>query len=177
MLRFVFARLAASIAILLAVSHPLRAQSDHCPPPAALIAPDNPTYADATDLQEKLKASGIGVYCIFPTKFSSAFIVWENEVAHSTVEGEACFRTNFGDIGVVFIPKPQTFSALNIRERYKDGGYLYTFSGMPDTWIVKQVGSGRRQYFLKSDNYIMSVTDANLRLRLEEALHVKWQAP
>jgi hypothetical protein len=177
MLRFIFARFATSFAILVAVSQPLLAQSNHCPPPASLIAADNPAYTDARDLQEELKTSGIDVYCIFPTKFSSAFLVWENGVAHSTVEGEACFRTNFGDLGIVFVPKPQTFADLKISEHREGGGYLYTFSGMPDIWIMKQLGSGRRQYFLKSDNYIVSVTDANLRLRLEEALHVKWPVP
>ncbi len=179
MLRLASARLVAGFAVLFALSHSrLLAQPENCPRPAALIAPDNPAYNDAMDLQKTLEARGFVVDCIFPTKFSSAFLVWENGVPRSTVEGEACFRTNFGDLDIVFIPKPQTFVELKIEERREGGGYLYTFSGMPEVWLVKRVGSGpRREYFLKHDNYILSVTDEKLRARLEETLHVEWQAP
>jgi hypothetical protein len=41
---------------------------------------------------------------------------------------------------------------------------------MPEIWIVKHVGSARRQYHIKHDNYILSVDDAAVRVRLEEAV-------
>jgi hypothetical protein len=141
-----------------------------CPRPATLIAPDDPAYVDAVHLRGVLQSHGFTVECIFPTKFSSTFLKWENGVARSTVEGEACFRTREGDIGVVFVPKPQTFADLKIRERRQGRGYLYSFSGMPGIWLVKNVGSARRQYHIKHDNYILSVDDESVRNRLEEAV-------
>jgi hypothetical protein len=104
----------ASFFFLLAALSELFAQSEPCPPRAALISPDHPAYMDAMGLQKALEAHAFIVYCVFPTKFSSAFLVWENGIAHSTIEGEAAFRTNFGDIGAVFVPKPQSFAELNI---------------------------------------------------------------
>jgi hypothetical protein len=151
------------------------AQSPSCPPHTALIAANDPAYADAIGLQSALEAHGFVVYCIFPTKLSSAFLVRRSGVAHSTVEGEAAFRTNFGDFGAVFVPKPQNFAELNIKELRKDGGYLYTFSGMPGVWMLKQLGSNRRQFFIKNGNYVLSMSDDKLRDRIGEAL--AWRAP
>jgi hypothetical protein len=128
MLRILPAQVLVGLVSFLMISlRPLPAQSEPCPPPASLIGADNPAYNDAMGLQKALEAQGFIIYCIFPTKFSSAFLVWENGIAHSTVEGEANFRTNFGDLDVVFLPKPQTFAELNIEEHRKDSGYLYTF--------------------------------------------------
>lgn len=172
MLKTVPAQLAASFVLLLIGTHPLPAQPAPCPPPAALIAPDNPAYADAIDLAQKLAAHGFVVRCIFPTKMNSEFLVPENGVERSTIEGEACFVTNYGDIEAFFVPKPQTFSDLKIREQRKGGGYLYTFSGMPSVWPRKigRWGSARRDFFLKRDNYLLSVSDDTLHTHLEDAL-------
>ena len=172
MLKTVPAQLAASFVLLLIGAHPLPAQPAPCPPPAVLIAPDNPAYADAMNLAQKLEAHGFVVNCIFPTKMSSEFLVRENGVERSTIEGEACFRTNYGDIGAFFVPKPQTFGDLKIKEQRRGGGYLYTFSGMPSVWPQKigRWGSARRDFFLKRDNYLLSASDDTLHAHLEDAL-------
>jgi hypothetical protein len=167
--RFSILVLLLIVPLLIVAAHG-RLAATECPPPAALLALDNPAYADAVHLRDVLQSHGFTVECIFPTKFSSAFLKWKNGIASSTVEGEACFRTNVGDIGAVFVPKPQTFEHLKITERRQGRGYLYSFSGMPEIWIVKHVGSARRQYHIKHDNYILSVDDAAVRVRLEEAV-------
>jgi len=154
----------------------LIAQSTPCAPPAALIAPDDPAYPDAVDLAKHLGDHGFVVQCIFPTKFGSIFRVLENGVEHSTIEGEADFHTNFGDIDVVFVPKPQTFADFKITERRKGGGYLYRFTGAPRVWAGDQFkfGTAHRQSFLKHENQLLLVSyDGDLRARLEDALHLR----
>ncbi len=128
-----------------------------CPPPAALIASDNPAYADAMDMQKTLESHGFVVQCVFPTKLSSIFQVEENGILRSTIEGEANFHTNLGDIDVVFMPKPQTFADFKITERRQDHGYLYRFIGTPRVLAGDQFrfGTAYRQCYLKFDNQLV----------------------
>jgi hypothetical protein len=95
-----------------------------CPPPDAFISPKDPAYADAMALKKSLESHGMMIGCIFETKFSSQFLRWENGAPRSTIEGEACIRTNLGDLSVLFMPRPSTFAALKIRERRTGGRYL-----------------------------------------------------
>jgi hypothetical protein len=143
-----------------------------CPPPAALMSPSQPAYADATSLKKSLESQGLVVQCIFETKFSSQFLVWENDKPRSTVEGEACIRTNLGDLTVLFLWKPRTFAELNISEHQSHGGYIYHFSGMNDVWPrnLKQLGSTRRTYYFRSDNYLLSAGSEELRNAVATAL-------
>ena len=148
-------------------------QVDDCPGPAALMSPDQPAYADAMALKNGLESQGMVVRCIFGTKFSSQFIVWENGKPRSTVEGEACIRTNRGDLEVLFVSRPRTFADLKIKEHRARGGYLYTVSGMPDVWPskFKHWGSVRRTYYFRHDNYLLSGAGEELRTTVEAALH------
>jgi hypothetical protein len=148
-------------------------QVDDCPLPAALISPDQPAYADAMSLKKNLESQGLVIRCIFATKFSSQFIVWENGKPRSTVEGEACIRTNLGDLDVLFMSRPRNFDDLKIKERRDGRGYLYTFSGMPDVWPrnLKHIGSIHHTYYFRIDNYLLSVGSDELRNAVEAALH------
>jgi hypothetical protein len=173
MLRSLPAHIVASLALFFATSHAqILAQSTPCPPPTALIAPDNPAYADAMDLANRLKAHGFVVNCIFPTKLGSIFEVADGDVIRSTVEGEANFDTNYGGIEVVFMPKPQTFADFKITERRKGGGYLYRFTGIPKVLAGDKFnfGSAYRNYFLKHDSYLFFLSDQTMLSRLQEAL-------
>jgi hypothetical protein len=147
-------------------------QLDDCPGPAALMSPDQPAYADAMTLKNSLESQGMVVRCIFETKFSSQFIVWENGKPRSTVEGEACIRTNLGALEVLFVSPPRTFADLKIREHRARGRYLYTVSGMPDVWPskFKRWGSVRRTYYFRHDNYLLSGEGEELRTAVEAAL-------
>jgi len=174
MLKALPAHVAAGLALFLAVSHAqILAQSTPCPPSAALIAPDNPAYADAMNLKNGLESQGMVVRCIFETKFSSAFIVWENGKPRSTVEGEACILTNLGDLEVLFVSRPRTFADLKIKEHRARGGYAYTVSGMPDVWPskFKRWVSVRRTYYFRHENYLLSGGGEELRTAVEAALH------
>jgi hypothetical protein len=153
---------------------PLWAQQlDDCPGRAALMSPDQPAYADTMALKNSLEAQGMVVRCIFETKFSSQFIVWENGKPRSTVEGEACIRTNLGDLEALFVSRPRTFADLKIKEHHARGGYLYTVSGMSDVWPskFKRWGSVRRTYYFRHDNYLLSGGGEEVRTAVEAALH------
>ena len=128
-------------------------------------------------LAQNLEPHGFIVNCIFPTKLGSIFMVEENGVMHSTIEGEACLRTNYGDIDVVFVPKPHTFADFKITERREGGGYLYRFAGTPRVWAVNRFGSALRDYFLKYQNQLLLVSSDQLRARLEDALQLKPRTP
>lgn len=166
-------RLCRFILLLAAPSVPLCAQSVPCPPPAALLSPSDPAYADAMELKENLENHAFTVECIFHTKLSSVFMVDVNSSLQSTVEGEFCFSTNRGGIEVVFLPRPQTFSDFKITEHRQGSGYLYRFTGAPRVRAGNKFkfGTAYRQYFLKQDNHLFIVTDA-LLAPLEDAFHL-----
>jgi hypothetical protein len=168
-----FARL-LFLLLVIVICTPLSAQQgDDCPGPAALMSPEQAAYADAMALKSSLESQGMVVRCIFETKFSSQFIVWENGKPRSTIEGEACISTNLGALEVLFVSRPRTFADLKIKEHRTRGGYLYTVSGMPDVWPskFKRWGSVRRTYYFRHDNYLLSGGGEELRTAVEAALH------
>lgn len=147
----------AGLVLLCGVEFPLFAQAPECPPPAALLSATDPVYPDAMELKRTLENDGFIVRCVFPTKVRSIFQVKDGDVLRSTIEGEASFRTNAGDIDAVFLPKPQTFSDFKITEHRERGGYLYTFAGTPLVWEANRFGSANRIYFLKHGNQMLMV--------------------
>jgi hypothetical protein len=178
MLNLLPKHLLAGLVLLFAASHyQLFAQSPECPTGEDLLSTSDPVYADAMELAQSLRNHGFVVQCVFPTKLGSIFRVVEGGVEHSTIEGEADFRTNYGDVDAVFVPKPQTFAGFKINEHREDGGYFYTFAGTPRVWAVNRFESPRRYYFLKHDNQLLLVSNDRLRARLEEALHLPPQTP
>ena len=167
--------LSALTIFLLAMSSPalVRAQFAPCPPPEISYQPGNPAYQDATKLRQTLESRGVTVFCIFETKLSSRFLRDKNGTSRFTLEGEACIRTKYGDISAFFVPRPQTFAFLKIKEHYNNGGYLYTFSGMPDVWLLNELGSAGRVYYYKRDNYLLSISDSPTRVLLERVLDLR----
>jgi|CZKJ01.1.fsa_nt_gi hypothetical protein len=172
MWRALLTRLPAGFVLLLAAfTTSLVAQSVACPPDKALLSTSDPAYADAMELQQRLEKHDFTIRCIFPTKFGSVFMVDQNGVLQSTVEGEACFSTNYGGIDVVFLPKPQTFADFKITEHREGGGFLYRFTGTPRVAAGDKFnfGTATRQYFLKHGNYLIIVSTNQLVARLENA--------
>lgn len=160
--------------LVIVLCSPLSAeQVDDCPASAALMFPDHAAYADAMALKIRLESQGMVVRCIFETKFSSQFMVWENGKPRSTIEGEACINTNLGALEVLFVSRPGTFADLKIREHRARGGYVYTVSGMDDVWPskFKRWSSVRRTYYFLHDNYLLSGGGEELRTAVEAALH------
>jgi hypothetical protein len=161
------------VPLLLAFAFELSAQESDCPKGPPLLSPSEPAYSDAMELKQTLESHGFAVRCVFPTKLGSIFEVDDGGAIHSTVEGEADFRTNYGEVDVVFLPKPQTFANFKISERRKDSGFLYTFGGTPRVWDTNLFGSARRMYFLDHGNQLFFINDVRLLHRLEQALQAR----
>ncbi len=164
------------VLLVLVVPFPLRlsGQKSDCPNGPALLSPSEPVYPDAMELKQTLESHGFEVRCVFPTHLWSIFeVAGDGGVMHSTVEGEANFRTNYGDLDAVFVPQPQTFADFKITEHREGSGFLYTFGGTPRVWDVNRFGSARRIYFLDHGNQLFFVGDIALLHRLEEALQVR----
>lgn len=161
------------VPLLVAFSFEFRAQESDCPigPPA--LSPLDEVYSDAMELERTLQSHGFVVRCVFPTKLGSMFRIDENGVLRSTVEGEANFRTNYGEVDAVFLPKSQTFADFKITERRDGGGYVYTFGGTPRVSESSRFGSARRMYFLNRDNLLLFIDDPTLMSRLEQVLRVR----
>jgi len=158
------------VLLLVAFSPGLSAQESDCPKGPPLLSPTEPVYSDAMELKQTLESHGFVVRCVFPTKLGSIFRVDDSGVFHSTVEGEADFRTNYGEVDAVFMPKPQTFAGFRISEHRKDSGFLYTFGGTPRVWDTNRFGTARRMYFLDHSNQLFFINDVALLHRLEQAL-------
>lgn len=146
------------------------AQSAECPPAQALLSHEDPAYGDAMALADDLRAHGFVIHCVFPSKLRSIFTVSDGKTLRSTVEGETVYRTNYGDVDVVFMPKPQTWEPFKVSERHLRSGYMYTFAGTPRVWDVNQFGTARRTFFLKRGNQMFVISDTGIRARLEKAL-------
>ena len=159
--------------LLFAFPSRLTAEENDCPKGPPMLSRSDPIYSDAMKLKGTLESHGFVVYCVFPTKLGSIFQVWDNGVMHQTVAGEANFRTNYGEVDTVFMPRPQTFANFKISERREGGGYLYKFGGTPRVWETNRFGSARRMCFLDEDNLLFFIGDAALMRRLEEVLPVR----
>jgi hypothetical protein len=85
-------------------------------------------------------------------------------------KGAAFFRTNRGDFDALFLPKPQTWDALEIIQTEKDGRYLTSFQGWPRR--VPMNGS-KPCYFVKYAN-VLCITgqDEQLSIKLNRILNL-----
>jgi len=120
-------------------------------------------------LADDLRAHGFVIHCVFPSKLGSVFEVWDGGKLQRTAKGEAVLRTTYGDIDVVFMPKPQTWEPFKVSERHLGNGYMCTFAGTPRVWDPNQFGTARRTFFLKHGNQLFVISDTILRARLEKA--------
>ena len=148
------------------------AQIPECPPADVLLRKDNPDYSDAMALAAELREHGFVIQCAFPSKLGSIFQVNEGGRLHSTIEGEVVYRTNQGDIEVVFLPKPQTFDDFKVTEHREEGGWWYSFAGTPRVWAGNRLEGRRRTYFVKRGAQMFILYEGKLRNRLIKELHL-----
>jgi hypothetical protein len=81
-------------------------------------------------------------------------------------EGAANFYTDVGVFEVLFMPKAETFSGLEIVERQTEtGSYIYSFRGSPrlPDW------EGKHEYFVKHGTQLLHTLDRQVAVKLEEA--------
>lgn len=153
----------ADIAIILAVlcvAWPARlsGQSRECQD-IAWDKSNSPVYVDAIEVERELSDRGFVVECIRRSKEERLF---------PGQKGAAWFKTDRGIFEVWFLPKSETFAALQVIEQPMEGRYAYSFQGTPR--ITTKMNSPRRLYFIKRGNVLFEVWgDRPLAESLEKA--------
>src|SRR5690242_4084093 len=132
----------------------------------AQLRSTDPLYAAAIEVRRDLIDHGFIVKCILtPSIFDGTF---------DGQRGSALYRTDKGEIWVLFLPKAETFDALQIIERKQGETYIYTFRGTPTTHSPPDSPYGmyaRKTYFIKSRNRLFVVMDnADLAASIQAAI-------
>jgi hypothetical protein len=127
----------------------------------ALIKPDDPAYADAIELAQTLQGHGVIVKCVLQSKMVHVF---EDQ------KGAAFFKTDYGDFNALFLPKPQTFSSVEIVSRSENGRFLYSFRGSPHPASPYPIDSAYRMFFEKHANQLFITSKSQLAASIAKAL-------
>jgi hypothetical protein len=139
------------------------ADSSECTPNEllALMKPDDPAYADAMELAQTLHAHGVIVKCILQSKMVHLF---EDQ------KGAAFFKTDYGDFNALFLPKPQTFSSVEIISRSENGRFLYSFRGSPRPVSPYPIDSAYPMFFEKHENQLFITSKSQLAATMAKAV-------
>jgi hypothetical protein len=164
-------RIALPAILLLLVTafiQPSFAQSSDCTGREAEAQPrsTDPLYADAMEVGRDLIDHGFIVKCILtPSIFDGTF---------DGQSGSALYRTDKGEFWVLFLPKAETFDALQIIEQKQGKTYVYTFRGTPTPHSPPHSPfrmEARKTYFINSGNRLFVVMDdADLAASIEAAV-------
>lgn len=152
--------------LVTALIQPSFAQSSDCTGIKAQLRSTDPFYADAMEVARDLIDHGLIVKCILtPSIFDGTF---------DGQSGSALYRTDKGEFWVLFLPKAETFDALQIIEQKQGETYVYTFRGTPTTHSPPYSPVGmyaRKTYFINSRNRLFVVMDdANLAASIQAAV-------
>jgi hypothetical protein len=125
----------------------LLAQSSDCTGKAAQaqLSSIDPVYVDAMDLARNLIDHGFIVNCVQASKWGHLF---------DDQEGAALYRTEQGNFHVLFLPKPETFDAIQVVEQRQGDLYHYSFRGTPHSsgrW------EGEKTDFIRAANLLFLV--------------------
>jgi hypothetical protein len=139
------------VLLIASVQSSLLAQSSDCTGKAAQasLSSIDPVYVDAMELARNLIDHRFIVNCVQASKWGHLF---------DDQEGAALYRTDQGDFEVLFLPKPETFDAVQVVEERQDNTYRYSFRGTPRSLTRVE---GKRIEFIRSGNLLFLVwTDA-----------------
>jgi len=139
----------------------LLAQSSDCTGKGgqAQLSSIDPVYVDAMDLARNLIDHGFIVECVQASKWGNLF---DAEV------GAALYRTDQGDFDVLFLPKAETFDAVQVVEQRQGNLYLYSFRGTPHSPGRME---GKKTDFIRSGNLLFLVwSDADLAASIQAAV-------
>ena len=102
----------------------LLAQSSDCTGEAAQaqLSSIDPVYVDAMDLARNLVDHGFIVKCVQASKWGNLFV---------DQQGAALYWTDQGGFDVLFLPKAETFDAVQLVEQRQGSLYLYSLRGTP----------------------------------------------
>jgi hypothetical protein len=74
------------------------------------------------DIGRNLMDHGFIVKCVLPSKMDGLF---------DGQKGAALYRTDGGEFDVLFLPKAETFDAVELVEQKQGKTYVYSFRGTP----------------------------------------------
>lgn len=158
----------ALLGILCFVSTPAFAeQLAGCPPLdlKSLIGPSDPAYAEATEFRQTLEAHGIVVRCALRSKWALLF---------RGQKGAVLYNTDQGDFDALFLPKTNSWTALEIVQTEKNGRYLTSFRGHPKPWHANLMDGSRPEYFVKHANALCVIWgNKPLSAKLDSILNLK----
>jgi hypothetical protein len=125
----------------------LLAQSFDCTGKAAQaqLSSIDPVYIDAMDLARNLIDHGFIVECVQASKWGNLF---------DDQEGAARYRTDQGNFDVLFLPKAETFDAVQVVEQKQGDRYHYSFRGTPHSSGRME---GQKTGFIRSANLLFLV--------------------
>jgi len=127
---------------------------------AALLQPTDPGYAEAAGLKQTLEARGILVRCVCRSKLMLMF---------KGQRGAALFRTDQGDFEALFLPKSKSWTGLEIIQTKKNGRYLCSARGQPNTALMD---GSRPAFFVKHANELCVTWDPQVSAKLDQILNL-----
>jgi len=136
---------------------------DPCRDPRLQQAWDDPinlVRADAAEVTKLLERHGFVVECVRRSKSENLF---------KGQKGAAWYKTDHGIFEVLFLPKTETFDALEVIEQPQGSGrYLYSFRGKPQ---MPTMDSWKRSSFVKRGSKLFMVYgNDQLAAAIEKAL-------
>jgi hypothetical protein len=150
------------VLVLLVTTSSLLAQSSDCTgkETQAQLPSVDPVYVDAMDLARNLIDQGFIVKCVLGSKVQNLF---EGQ------KGAAFYRTDQGSFDVVFLPKAETFDAVQVVEQMQGNLYVYSFRGIPHS--PGRMEGGKKTYFIKSANLLFLLwSNADLAESIQAAV-------
>jgi hypothetical protein len=140
----------------------LLAQSSECTGREAQVqlSSTDPVYVDAMELARYLLDHGFIVKCVLASKEQNQF---------DGQKGAALYRTDRGSFVVLFLPKAETFDAVEVVEQRRGARYLYSFRGTPRS--PTHIDSSKPIYYIKFGNVLFDVWgDAELTAIIQAAV-------
>jgi hypothetical protein len=160
-------RIALPVILLVLLSASLQssllAQSSECTGREAQVQlrSIDPVYVDAMELARYLMDHRFIVKCVLGSKMQHSF---------DGQKGAALYRTDRGSFEVLFLPKAETFNAIEVVEVRQNSRYLYSFRGTP-RFHSTHIDSSGPVYFIKFANVLFVVwDDSELAASIQAAL-------
>ena len=158
-------RLCVALPVMLLIASmqsSLLAQSSDCTGKAAQaqLPSVDAVYVDAMELARYLIDHGFIVKCVQASTMQNLF---EGQ------KGAALYRTDRGSFDVLFLPKAETFNAVEVVEQTQGTRYLYSFRGTPRS--PTRMDSAKPNFFIKFGNVLFAVWgDAELAATLQDTV-------
>jgi hypothetical protein len=151
-----------AVLVLLLTSSSLLAQSSDCTgnETQAQLPSIDPVYVDAMELARNLIDQGFIVKCVLGSQVQNLF---EGQ------KGAAFYRTDQGSFDVVFLPKAESFDAVQVVEQRQGDLYFYSFRGIPHS--PGRMEGSKKTYFIKSANLLFLLwSDSDLAGSIQVAV-------